>query len=424
MMSLRNRTLVLTVVVVLAGSLWAGESKPGKSAPKRTPQASARQSHLAAQKARKKKFVLDVIDVAVALPQPDPQDRLRVLNSAANVAAPLAPKLARSFAREGARLEAELIASGQTPAVSLLASGHADCATAKSFIESLAPAAVQRAEHSILGALTLCSKYTLEPIRAKLETALNSGVLAARSLLAVMEGSGVRSPWSQAHFAKMFSALPSPETKEAAGESPNLAAMFNRMAPEVQKDAARDAGLKLLEWLGRVKAGSSRNIALNLTTDTLREVLGEKAYIEALRGNPVAQSVAQGASQPGEIEHPEEESVSVLEAIGRVGSDHTESLVKLPPSLRAREAAANGFATGTEGDRSLAERYFDIAFSAVDEVWAGRSPEKDAAAVVEEVSEAAAHVDSVSALQRAQKLQDPSARAISMLAVARVVVGS
>ena len=421
---LRNRILVSAVILAVAGSLWAGESKPRASASKKTPQVSARQSNLAAQKARKKKFVLDVIEVAVALPQPDPQDRLRVLNSAANVAAPLAPKLARSFAREGARLEAELIASGQTPAVSLLASGHADCTTAKSFIETLSPAAVVRAEHSILGALTLCSKYTLEPTRVKLETALNSGVLAARSMLAVMEGSGVRSPWSQVQFAKMFSALPLPETKESASESPNLAAMFNRMAPEVQKDAARDAGLKLLEWLGRVKAGSSRNIALNLTTDTLREVLGEKAYIEALRGNPVAQSVAQGAGQPGEIEHAEEESVSVLEAMGRVGSDHTESLVKLPPSRRAREAAANGFATGTEGDRSLAERYFDIAFSAVDEVWATRSPEKDAAAVVEEVSEAAAHVDSVAALQRAQKLQDPSARAISMLAVARVVVGS
>jgi hypothetical protein len=42
---------------------------------------------------------------------------------------------------------------------------------------------------------------------------------------------------------------------------------------------------------------------------------------------------------------------------------------------------------------------------------------------VEEVSEAAAHVDAVDALQRAQRLQDPSARAIGMIAVARVVAG-
>jgi hypothetical protein len=43
--------------------------------------------------------------------------------------------------------------------------------------------------------------------------------------------------------------------------------------------------------------------------------------------------------------------------------------------------------------------------------------------VVQEVSEAAAQVDPVAALQRSERLQDPSAEAISMLAVARVVVG-
>jgi len=41
--------------------------------------------------------------------------------------------------------------------------------------------------------------------------------------------------------------------------------------------------------------------------------------------------------------------------------------------------------------------------------------------VVEEVGEAAANVDAVNALQRAQRLQDPAAQAIAMLAVARVV---
>lgn len=420
---MRNRSLLFATVLMLAGSVWAASGRaPRASAPhKRATQDSAQPASPAAQK---KKFVLEVVRMAVALPQPDPQDRLRVLNSAASVAAPLAPQLARAFAREGARLEAELIASGQAPAVSLMASGQVDCPTAVNFIDSLPPAMVHRAEQSILGAMTLCSKYVLEPTRRKLETALNSGTLAARPLLAVMEATGVRSAWSQTYFGKLFSSLPAPESDESASEAPNYAAMFNRMAPEVEKDDARDAGLKMLEWLGKVKLGPSRNIALNLTNDTLKEVLGEQAYAEALRGNPVAQSVAQNAGQPGEVEHPDEEMVSVLEAMGRTGSDQTEALVKLPPSRRAREAAANGFATGTGGDRKQAERYFDIAFSALDEVWAGRSPEKDAAAVVEEVSEAAAQVDSVTALQRAQRLQDPSARAIGMLAVARVVVGS
>jgi hypothetical protein len=420
---LRKRILVSFSTLVLAGSVLAASgASSGPTA--RKPAAQAKPQVVDKAAVGKKKFVLDVVRMAVALPQPDPQDRLRVLNSAASVAAPVAPQLARSFAREGARLEADLIASGQTPAVSLVSSGHVDCATAVNFVESIPPAAVQRAEESILGAMTLCSKQTLEPTRQKLETALNSGVLAARALLAVMEISGPRSPWSQTYFGKMFSSLPAADGQEAVKECANFAAMFNRMAPEVDKDAARDSGLKMLEWLSKVKPGGNRNIAVNLTSETLQQVLGEKGYAEALRTNPVAQSVAQNAGQPGEIDHPEEENVSVLEAMGRVGNDQTESLAKLPASRRAREAAANGFATGTGGDRKLAERYFDIAFSAVDEVWAGRSPEKDAAAVVEEVSEAAAQVDSIAALQRAQKLQDPSARAIGMLAVARVVVGS
>jgi len=44
--------------------------------------------------------------------------------------------------------------------------------------------------------------------------------------------------------------------------------------------------------------------------------------------------------------------------------------------------------------------------------------------VVQEVSEAAAQIDSVNALTRAQKLRDSSAQAIAMLAVARVVAGT
>ena len=65
-----------------------------------------------------------------------------------------------------------------------------------------------------------------------------------------------------------------------------------------------------------------------------------------------------------------------------------------------------------------------MAFAAVDEVWGARTPEQNAAAVVQEVSEAAAQIDSVNALTRAQKLRESSAQAIAMLAVARVVAGA
>lgn len=74
--------------------------------------------------------------------------------------------------------------------------------------------------------------------------------------------------------------------------------------------------------------------------------------------------------------------------------------------------------------RPMAHHYFDIAFSSVEEVWSDRSSlSANAPDIVQEVSEAAAQVDPIAALQRSERLQDPSAEAISMLAVARVVVG-
>src|SRR4051794_34696374 len=80
---------------------------------------------------QQQKFVLDVIQTAVALPQTDQQDRLRVLTSAANVVGTVRPALAKQFAKEGMRIEQELISAGETPAVSILDAGHVDCAQAQ-----------------------------------------------------------------------------------------------------------------------------------------------------------------------------------------------------------------------------------------------------------------------------------------------------
>src|SRR5437763_15123646 len=88
-------------------------------------------------------FVLDPVKMAVALPEPDPQDRLRVLASAANVVLPIDQKMAKSLWREGVRIESELIQSGQKPAVSLMSNGQTDCASAQSFVSSIR----QRSEH-------------------------------------------------------------------------------------------------------------------------------------------------------------------------------------------------------------------------------------------------------------------------------------
>jgi hypothetical protein len=102
---------------------------------------------------------------------------------------------------------------------------------------------------------------------------------------------------------------------------------------------------------------------------------------------------------------------------------HVDGQHSVSASVQARNAAASGYASSTSGDRKAAEHYFDMAFASLDEVWAQRDKAgTNATAVVQEVSETAAQVDPVAALRRAQQLQDASAEAIAMLAVARVVL--
>ena len=271
-----------------------------------------------------------------------------------------------------------------------------------------------------MGALSVCPKHVADVARLKIETGLNRGVIAARPLLALMEQTGPKTQWSQTQFRRMFTSLP----KDAAAyrEAANFAAMYVRMAPELDKDIARRTGIAFLEWLAKIEDSGERNLAANMTLDAMRGIFDEKEMEDGLASSIIAQQMARNVG-PGEIQHEEYESASVLEAMGNVGADRTEQLRELPPSQRAREAAAHGFASGTNGQRQMAERYFDMAFSAVDEYWSERGSSDQAAAVVEEVSEAAAHVDPVAALVRAQKLDEPSAQAIGMLAVARVVLG-
>jgi hypothetical protein len=414
---LQNSLLSVALVVSCAAQTKSPASKP--AAPKK----AAPAANVSAQKqAARKNFVLNVVKSAVALPQPDPQDRLRVLSSAASVVATVQPETAKSLAKEGAQVESEIIANGEQPAVSILSSGQVDCATMADFVQRLAPASLAMAEDSLVAAITACPKQTADAARVKVETALAAGAIAARPLMALMESSGAKSQWSQSVFTKMFGALPDATTPLAKKEATNYAAMFLNMAPQVDQDTARDAGIKFLDWLAKMPPQGERNLAVNMTTDSMKQVLGA-SYDEALAKDVVAKGIAATAGQPGEVAHDEEESVSVLQAMDNAGKDRTEELSKLPPSLRAREAAAHGFAAGTSGNKKLADRYFDMAFSAVDNVWSKRTSENNAAAVVEEVSEAAAQVNPVTALQRSQRLQDPSAQAISMLAVARVVVG-
>ena len=139
------------------------------------PQAKSQgQAKTAAPKlTQQQKFVLDVVQTAVALPQGDQQDRLRVLTSAANVIGPVQPALAKKFAKEGMRIEQELISAGETPSVSILEAGHVDCAEAQAFVENVPVEKVGVAEQSLIAAQAMCPKQATEPVRRKWKRVLN-----------------------------------------------------------------------------------------------------------------------------------------------------------------------------------------------------------------------------------------------------------
>lgn len=409
----------LAAVVVLGLPLTGTAQQNNPSLPRSKPQAATTSP---AKLTREQKFVIDTVRMAVALPESDPQDRLRVLSTAADVVLPIDKKMARGFWNEGARIESDLVRVGQTPAVSMMSSGLVDCTAALNFVENLPDSAVLRAEQSLIGAITSCQKQTMDPVSRKLDAGLEKHIVAARALMATMAAQGESSAWSQQHFAKMFDALPDP--KDNAAEAENISAMYMQMSKSVSKDVATKAGLQLLNWLGKVPDSPLRTLSIRIATEAMQQSLGAEGYKKALESDVVANTTVQNAGEPREIERPQPEGVSILSAMDSKGTDQTERLRSLPPTQRAREAAASGFASGTGGNKQQASKYFDMAFSAADEVWDSRTPEQNAAEVVQEISEAAAQVDSLNALSRAQKLRDSSAQAIAMLAVARVVASN
>lgn len=408
----------LTAVVVLGLSVAGTAQQSGiKPAVKGQPVASTTPKLTPGQK-----FAVDTVRMAVALPQSDQQDRLRVLASAAEVVLPIDKKMARGYWAEGARIETDLVRLGQTPAVSMMSTGEVDCGTALTFIENVPPTSVLFAEQSLIGAITSCPKQTLDPVSRKLDAGMDKGVVAARALMATMQAQGETSPWSQQHFERMFASLPDP--KDNAAEAENFAAMYTQMSPNVSKDIAAKAGLQMLDWLGKLDDSPLRTLSIHITTGAMQQALGDPGYQKALESDVVANSVAMNPGAEREIERPTQEGVSILAAMSNNNTDQTEQLSGLPPTERARAAAAQGFAAGTSGKKQQAGKYFDMAFTAGDEVWEARTPETNAPAVIQEISEAAAQVDSLNALTRAQKLHDSSAQAIAMLAVARVVASN
>jgi len=367
----------------------------------------------------RKQFAYDVVRAAVALPQSEPQDRLRVLAAAASVISPIRPVLAKGYSREGLRIEQDLIQRGVQPGVSMLNSGPVDCKAVQVLVDSVQPQSVDAAEPTLVAAISVCPAVSASTQKL-VDAGMQEKKLAPRATLALMEHAGLRSAWSQEHFEQLFDSLPS-DTEKMQHEAPNFAAMYARASGEVSPSVAKKAGLRFLLWLGQMDESGDRTVAVNVTTSAMKSVLGEKRYDEALSGDVMARQVAQSARGEGEISHPMDESASVLDAMQSATVDRMQELEALPPSQRAREAAASGFASGTGGDVKLASRYFDLAFSSLNAVWSNRQSTLDAPSVVQEVSEAAAQVNSVDALRRTRRLDDAAAQAIGMIAVARVV---
>ena len=371
--------------------------------------------------APEQKLVLDTVRMAVDLPVPNPQDRLRVLASAADLVSTVDRDMARDLWREGVRIESELIRAGQKPVVSMMSKGQADCAAAEAFVENLPPDAVIEAEQSLIGAVTSCPKQTLDTVSRKLDAALEKNLVAPRALMAAMEAQGTKTPWSQSHFESAIKSLPDPKPNTV--EALDFAVLYSRMAGEVDKARAEKAGIQLLSWLGKLDDTPERSRAINIAAQAMQQALGQEGYRHALQSDVSANAAAQSAVNSRPSRPSPAQATSVLNAIRENASDQSERLRDLPPSQRAREAAAHGFAAGTSGDKGQADKYFDMAFAAADDAWETRNHDANAVAVVEEVGEAAAQVDSLNALERAQKLRDSSAQAIAMLAVARVVAG-
>lgn len=364
-------------------------------------------------------FVMDVVKSAVGRREGDPQDRLRVLSTAISVVSPVDPAYAKRLATEGVQVEAQLIGAGEKPAASIMETGQVSCTVATQFVDGLPAARVADAEQSIIGAVGVCPQAA-QAAEVKLDSGTAQGQFAPRAFMATAERTGVKTAWAQSRFEKMMGELP--DAKSEKKEAPNFAAMYARMAPEVDKSVAQKAGIDLLLWLSQVEDGPERNLAIKIMTGAMKQALGSEAYEQALRSDVIAQQTA-ALTGSTDVPQPEEENVSVLSAMQQRDEDQSESIRAMPPAIRARQAAAAGFARGTAGSASRAQKYFDIAFPALDEAWEQRQPGKNVAAVVEEVCEAAAQVNTVDALKRAEQLQEPAEQAIGMLAVARTVLG-
>lgn len=417
----------LLVILALSALAFAQETKQDSSKVPPHPTASggaavqAVNAVPARQFAQRSKFALNVLDAAVALPQNDTQDRLRVLVSAARLANDVSPATKKVLVREGMAIEAQLISSGQKPQVSMVETGMVDCASIADLVDAIRPQSLAAAESTISAAVSQCPRQALPPAERLLADALGHGDAPAVALMSTMQAAGPKSNWTLQQFEAVFSSLPDPSEHTSVAQAPQFAMLYAEFAPNEDSASARNAAAKLLAWLGKMGDSPERVQAAGSAVEAIKKVLGDKALQEIEESDPIANQAAQLAGQPMEMPTPDEEPNVAVGSLD-TSSDHSADLEDYPAPRRAREGAAYGFAAASAGNKQMAQRYFDIAFSALNELWSDRLPGMDVGGLVEEVSQAAASVDPAAALQAAERLDQPAVKAISMIAVAQAVL--
>lgn len=367
----------------------------------------------------RQQFVLDLVNTAVAVHPPDPQDRLRILVAAATTVRSNSPGLATQFTEEGLQLEAQMIRTGQKPDESMLNTGLAKCSSALDLLESLPPRMVFIGEQEIIGMLTNCGGSEIRSsAERKLQSGVEEGSIAPRALLAAVDLAGPSAAWSQEIFPQTFSNLQgaTPLHSEASA----LAEFYARVAPSTPAEVAASTGVQALQWLGQLQAGRERALATNIVTSAMRQTLGDAKYADALRSNVLAAQATQNAGAGTTSASEKAENVSVLRIMTSGKQQDTDAISNFPAPRRAREFAARGFIAAKDHDLSTANRDFDAAFNAVQELWNSAPASADAVPVLNEVVDAAAKVDIVQTLSRAQNLTEPTARALALLTLARI----
>jgi hypothetical protein len=368
----------------------------------------------------RQQFVLDLVNTAVAVHPPDPEDRLRILVSAATTVRSTSPVLASQFAEEGLQLEAQMIRTGQKPDQSMLNTGLARCSSALDLLESLPPRMVFVAEQEIIGLLTNCGESEIRSsAERKLQSGVEEGSIAPRALLAAVDLNGSSAAWSQQIFRQTFSKIQGSPSLDS--EASALAEFYARVAPSVPAEVAVSSGLQALQWLGQLQAGRQRTLATTILTSAMRQTLGDVKYAEALRSNVSAAQATQNVGATITSDKADTENVSVLRIMASSKQQDTEVISRLPAPRRAREFAAHGFIAAKDHDPSTAKQNFDAAFNAVQELWNFASASADAVPVLNEVVEASAKVDIVQTLSRAQSITEPTTRALALLTLARIV---